>query len=462
MSDIRNPKTFADCYIYGLTDSSSSFNAEHALATFIHTAERIDKSSMAFKNIIDQLKARSQSAVIIRILMQPDVVLCIANKEVMASFKVFFARDHESNKLSKKYFVDVTGLITLKNGFFVCKEIDKLAAYMLGVLSMKIYYTDHTKLIYNGAMQKVSISAFTRLFNSILDYYRLPGYMDNKDKIRYISGVYFGYNVMRLNLEPAQNAASAAVGISRNETKNYDFYYVPEDDLKDINTFITYLAKTFKLDGVTTDTFINSWLRKYGKQTLYGLELYPSFLNILLYAYSGTYINNMKTIENVTARDMVDATNIVLKIGNEMFKTGYKFESAMDREDNIRLMEAAKEEIEIKNICIDCQHEPDLVTINHMAKYAKAHGLALDDPEIIDFINKINSDRALRESFLKGSEEIKNIIKKESAEGVDPNTNSCPHGVTHDALDKSDERIGFFTTEEIKQLDNEIEEDINI
>lgn len=462
MSNIRNPKTFADCYIYGLTDSSSNFNAEHALATFIHTAERIDKDSIAFKNIIDQLKARSQSAIAIRILMQPDVVLCIATKELMSSFKVFYARDHESKKLTKKYFVDVTGLISLKNGFFVCKEIDKLAAYMLGVLSMKEYYTDHTKLIYNGALQKVSISAFTRLFNSILDYYRLPGYIDNKDKIRYISGVYFAYNVMRLPIESAQNAASSAVGISRNETKNYDYYYQYEDDMKDINVFISYLAKTFKLEGVTVDSFINSWLRKYGKQALYGLELYPSFLNILLYAYSGTYINNMKTIENVTARDMVDATNIVLNIGNSMFKTGFHFESALDREiiENKNLQENCDDVT--KYMDQECVKDPNFVSINHFAKYAKEHGLALDDPEIMDFIDKINADTALKESFLRESEKIKEVIKEESVEGVDPDSKLCPHGVTNDALEKSDERVGFFTPEEIKQLDDEIEEDINI
>ena len=52
-------------------------------------------------------------------------------------------------------------------------------------------------------------------------------------------------------------------------------------------------------------------------------------MNTVIYAYSGTYLNNLKRIESVLGRDLVDLTNSVLKIGNEMFAMGFRYESGV-------------------------------------------------------------------------------------------------------------------------------------
>lgn len=327
------PKNFAQCYLYGLTNTEGDV-VEKSLFEFLMTAQRININDQSFKPILNALKSRVNNAIVIRMLQQGNVVLGIAKKEVPASFKVMAAKDPRDGR-KEKIFVDVTGLIAYQNGFFTCKEIDRLAAYMLGVMTYQIYTKDPNKLTRNGSIQKYSVSAFVKMFGAELDYLRLTGYMNNRNRIQYIAGVYFGYSVMGIDIGSARRTAAAVVAqigqFSTQEAKNADYYY-EEEELANINTFITSLVKTFKLEGLTTDIFVDRWIYLYGKGSHFGVELYPVFLNTVIYAYSGTYMNNMKRIESVLGRDLVDLTNSVLKIGNDMFAAGFRYESAIARD----------------------------------------------------------------------------------------------------------------------------------
>ena len=352
------PKNFAQCYLYGLTNTEGDV-VEKSLFEFLMTAQRINVNDQSFKPILVALKSRVNNAIVIRMLQQGNVVLGIAKKEVPASFKVMAAKDPRDGR-KEKIFVDVTGLITYQNGFFTCKEIDRLAAYMLGVMTYQIYTKDPNKLIRNGSIQKYSVSAFVKMFGAELDYLRLTGYMNNRNRIQYIAGVYFGYSVMGLDIGSARRTAAAVVAqigqFNGQEAKNADYYY-EEDELANINTFITSLTKTFKLEGLTTDIFVDRWIYLYGKGSHFGVELYPVFLNTVIYAYSGTYMNNMKRIESVLGRDLVDLTNSVLKIGNDMFAVGFRYENAIARDFYSKQTEkeVSKESVyeEIKNKALE-------------------------------------------------------------------------------------------------------------
>ena len=151
------PKNFAQCYLYGLTNTEGDV-VEKSLFEFLMTAQRINVNDQSFKPILVALKSRVNNAIVIRMLQQGNVVLGIAKKEVPASFKVMAAKDPRDGR-KEKIFVDVTGLITYQNGFFTCKEIDRLAAYMLGVMTYQIYTKDPNKLTRNGSIQKYSVSA---------------------------------------------------------------------------------------------------------------------------------------------------------------------------------------------------------------------------------------------------------------------------------------------------------------
>lgn len=327
---INKPKNFADCYLYGIVNAEGG-TVEKQLLDFLLNAQRINYADPAFAPIREALKSRVTSAVVYRMLEQGNIVLLLHNKELPATFKVFYAKDPKANK-KHRVFVDVTGLIRFDNGQFYCKEIDKFSTYLLGVLAQEIYYNDTKALIRNGNIQKYSVSSFMKLAGGLMDFLRLTPYMQNRDRILYIFGVYFGYNVMRLDLSMARSVSMSMMHMSMNDAKSADYYYVAEDDFENIHTFITSLAKTFKMPQLTTDVFVERWLYLYGKGSHFALELYPVFLEMMLYAYSGTYINNWKRIEAATGKDMVDLATNILKIGGDMFNRGFTYESADTRQ----------------------------------------------------------------------------------------------------------------------------------
>lgn len=464
MCAYRKPKTFADCYLYGLSNDKG-YSASDELLTFVNRANRIDVSSDSFKNIVNSLKSRAQSAIPVKMLQQSDTVLCISPvKELNASFKVFRAKDPKSNKFTKKVFIDCTGLITQDRGFFICKEIDKLAAYLMAAAVIKIYEADNAKMLANGNLSKAATSAFIKMATSIIDKYRLPNYDNNRDKIKYIFGVYFAYNVIRLDIDSARNMATSATGFSRSDTKTYDYYYSYEDDFKDIATFITFIANTFKLKGIEPAVFLADWLKAYGKGTLYGVELYPSFLITLIYAYSGAYINNVKKIEYVTDNDMKTVYTTFTNIASTTFTGGFHYESAADREHYKHLAEIDEDAKNILSNRDDKQPGcPFTVTSDFFKKYAENHGLEKDDLEIQKFIDKINHDIAIDKAAVAPvliTEPVKESACNTS--GVCDGTKEKAEAVTQDALDKHTARTGSSDDKEINDLKDAVKDDVKL
>lgn len=347
-------KDFKDCYLYSLTNNEG-YSAEKQLFTYVNdtkSTSRINKASTAFQPIRAELKSRATSAVIYRVLAMDNVKLCISNqKELPASFKVFRAMDRDK---TPSIFVDCTGLIQVKDNMFVCREIDKLATYLMGAMVFQLYYNYPDKLTRDGVLQKLATSCFIKMICAEFDNARIKGYIENKQRIQYITGVYFAYSVMGLDINSAHNISAAAIGINTKIAKEFDFWYNVED-LKNIDTFITLLCKNFKMEDFKTSNFIGQWVWMYGKGTMYATELYPVFLNMIIYAYSGTYVNNLKRIETVLGRDMVALTTHIIKIGTETFSKGFKYESG-DREyfDNqtslIKEQNPIKDEVDPKTI----------------------------------------------------------------------------------------------------------------
>ena len=121
----------------------------------------------------------------------------------------------------------------------------------------------------------------------------------------------------------AKNIAAKIANIPQNNIKAYDLYYDLED-FANIDTFITFLADTFKLKGLTTEVFISKWLYLYQTGTQYGTELFTSFIVIQVNAYCGSYIVNQKQIERCCGSSMVNLANAVLKLGvDELDKRAY-------------------------------------------------------------------------------------------------------------------------------------------
>ena len=323
MSKTRN---FANCYLYGKKDSTG-YNVESELVDFIIKAQRIDRNSNAFKPIKTDVRSRQNTAVLYRVLLNNQVVLCIGAKELPRSFKAFRANDLKDSGKKPKVFIDVTGVIDLQDGFFQTKDIDRLCAYLLDALVEIVYYTNPNKLCNNSNVQKLAGGCFIQLFAGLLDYLRLTGYTDNKVKICFIIGTYFQYRLVGLDLKSAEAVTASLLDLSKAEATEYG-YYCDANDMENIATFVESLAKTFKLEGLTPDTFIDRWMYLYGPGTLYGTELLPSFLQMITDAYSGSYINNMKRIETICGKDLVSLSTLIIRIGSDIVDKGFKYESA--------------------------------------------------------------------------------------------------------------------------------------
>lgn len=336
---ITKPKNFASCYLYYQTNSEGNI-VEKQLFEFLLTANRINYSSDAFRPVKDALRSRVNAAVLYRLLQQGGITLMIANKELPRSFKVFYAKDPKSGSKKRSIFLDVTGLIYEQGGQFFCKDIDKFSTYLLGVLCYYLYYNETDTLVRNATLQKSSAAAFSKMFCGILDYLRVSGFVENRERIQYITAVYFCVNVIGLDINTARRVAQAATRLSSGDAKASDYYYIM-DDFQNIDTFVTSLAKTFKLKGITTGVLVDRWYFRYGAGTHFSLELYPAFLTTISFAYAGTYMNNWKGIEAACGRrDLVDLVTMLLKVGSEIINTGFTYESAGDRERYEKLAEA--------------------------------------------------------------------------------------------------------------------------
>lgn len=317
-------------------DNSFLFNQEankHQMhiADFILKSQRINKKTDAFKMIVQDVKRYQSSSILSTVLEMDDVVLCIPNVEMPAAFKVFEAKDLRLDK-KPKVFIDCYGLINLTpEGFFVCKNIDKLITYLFNALGYLLYQKQPIKLLNNANLTISGTECFVAMYTYIIDYLRIIGYSVNKPKIMYLTGLYYQYHMLDKDLNQyTKQIAGKIAGIGANEIKAYDLYF-NEEDFIDINTFTTMITNTFKLKGFNTEVLIGKWCYLFGKGTQYATELFTSFSTLLTSAYCGTYIVGQKQIERCCATSMVKFCQTLMKVGVDEFdRRAYMSESELD------------------------------------------------------------------------------------------------------------------------------------
>jgi hypothetical protein len=91
--------------------------------------------------------------------------------------------------------------------------------------------------------------------------------------------------------------------------------YYKENDLMDIDTFVTFIAETFKLKGLTTEVFVGKWTYTYSPSATYACEIFTSFASVMAATYMGSYLVNQKQIEKCCGKAMINFSTEVLKIG---------------------------------------------------------------------------------------------------------------------------------------------------
>lgn len=315
--EVKKVKNFSDTYVYNKTD------IEKKLFEYMMTCEYVDRSNPSYKDLEYDIKRRQITTSLIKILSSNGVKLCIGNTALPRAFKVMVAKDIRGDK-SLKVFIDVTDIISLKDGNYVYRSQDLsiLMAYLLTAMNSKIYYTDISKVNNRNAMVTAGAECFANMVFHIIDYLRLAsGISKAKEKILYYCSMY--YQISLLQKEPTDSVKSLArkiAGFTDNEAQITDIFI---EDIKDpylnLETFIASLNAILQTSRLTMEVFVEKWMFLYGTGTQYALELYPSFAAMIIHAYVGDYQNNQKTIEKVVGgTGMVDFVNSLFKLGSEL------------------------------------------------------------------------------------------------------------------------------------------------
>ena len=294
-------KSYPDSYLYNIDPSGKGREVaklnNNALKEYILSATRItDKTSGAFLGVFEGLKRSQKSSVLVSVLMMDQVQLCIGKFELPKAFKVFDAKDPKNNK-QNRIFIDLTGLVEFKDGYYTCKRFDVLTAYLMDALVYLLYRWSPEKLINNSNIISTATNNYISMFTYILDYVRVANFRENKNKISYFIGLYFIHNMMGLPIDDySRRIAAKAAELSVGDIRGFDLY-VDDDTFTNINTFLGWLIKTFKLNGLTLRIFVQKWAYNYGTGSEYATELFSSFLVLMMNAFSGSYIVNQRQIE---------------------------------------------------------------------------------------------------------------------------------------------------------------------
>lgn len=325
-------KTYNDSYLYktklNSRDKGDVGKANNqAITDFIIKSHKIeDKKSDAFRGIVEEVKRQQTSSVLYQVLMMPNVKICINQYEMPRAFKVFDAKN-PSEGYKPCVFIDASGIIEFKNGYYVCKKIDVLCAYLFDALVYLLYRYYPQKLINNSIIVNNALEAYVAMVHNTIEYMGLYGYAMNRKKIAYATGLYFLTNMMGKDLDQYnKNIAGKLAGLNPNEIRAYDIF-LQEIDFTNIETFIRTTAEVFNLKGLTLEVFISKWMYYYGTGTHYATELLTSFLVLIVNAYTGCYIVGQRQVERSCSDAMVKLANGIIKAGADSFVRNSMFMS---------------------------------------------------------------------------------------------------------------------------------------
>lgn len=321
-----NIKRVSDSYLYKTTGYGET------IFSYIMSSDRVDKNSESFSDIVYSVKKQS-SSVLMKVLLSNRVVLLIG-KGTSKAFKVWYDRDpKDDNRDRKKVFIDCTGIINFSNGEYSCTKIKTLVSYLTTAMIYVIYYNNPKAIALNTTVTKTGTEAFVDMMLYVMGYLKIPvSYADNKERMSFVIAEYYQCCVLGLdNGELVYNMAKNVSKIKDKKTCDYlhtlfSFLFNQEDC--DIDKFLKKFAEVFleqKDDGstasdgrmkLTIDAFAQRWMYAYDPGTVFGLECFVPFSQILTNCYHGNYLNQQNTIEKVVG----SAT--VTKFTNELFKIG--------------------------------------------------------------------------------------------------------------------------------------------
>lgn len=308
-------KTYSSTFLYG----KANLQYEKHIMEFILKGERINKNTDAFADVKYDVKRRQVSNSIIKVLESDMIVLVHNNMPMPKAFKVFADRDIKDKSRPLRAFIDVSDLMKMVDGKWVCGNVDILIAYLISAMDQVIYYKDPKRLLMSGDIINCGAAAFSSLFTNIIDYiYKISTTQSIKDKCLYLSAMYYMVNILGKDVsDSTKNACKRISGLSEREEQMIFIQIDEKSCFVNIKFFVDEINKVLKLDKLNIDLFIEKWLFLYGTGTHFALEFYPAFATMMTNVYVGCYINNQKTIEKIAGKNMIEFSTAVLRIGAE-------------------------------------------------------------------------------------------------------------------------------------------------
>lgn len=311
------PKNYSNTYLYGKYPEY-----DKALFTFIMDGEPINKDADDFSGIIYEVKRRQAIPALLKVLKSDVVVLMTAAKALPRQFKVFCAKDLRGGKKTElKVYIDCTDVLHRnKEGNWTCDNIDILLSHLVAAMVDVIYYKEENILTNNAQLTTLGAVSFSALMTYVVDYVsKISSTPKNKSYCQYLCAKYYIANILGRNPETAGmvNVCRQISGLSERESDIVDMQIQPHS-FDNIKFFAETLSKILRINKLSVDVIVERWMYLYGVSTVFALEMYPAFSEMLTNCYTGAYLNNQKTIEKVVGTPMVEYTKQILRIGSDV------------------------------------------------------------------------------------------------------------------------------------------------
>lgn len=313
--NVKPTKTVDKCFIY--QENKENFNK--SIADSLLHSSIIDVNSSKFEDVKYEVKRRQISKYVYETLDNPRVKLIICKKALPRMLKVLTAKDIKKltgNANNYITYVDVTGIVEEENGVFTCERIDVLVALLFAASSNMLWYSGAYKINGGTSIKEAATICYARLFTNIINYLaKINSVPGQKNKCLYASGLFFLNNLYEENnFETNVAICKKEFDVSDREAELVNMYF-KMDSLNSLDKFVESLRQILHLKDLDVANVIRIWVKLYTPGTIFGLEYFPSFSEMLTDSYSGCYLNNQATIEKVCGNNLAVYCNKVIDLG---------------------------------------------------------------------------------------------------------------------------------------------------
>lgn len=309
-------KNLNDTYLY-----KKMPNYDKDIHEMILKGERIDKSNETFADIKYEVKRKNVDSTLVKLLDSERIVLVIPNRPLPKAFKFVLYKDIKEDK-KVKVFIDCSTIIGPNgNGykFINNQSVNIFISYLVAGRTAFVMEAKPNSILNNSTLTMAGTKTFAALINYVTDYIgKININVASRNKCLYLAAIYYQVNLLGkdIDFKTVKDIALNISGISEREANIIELDY-QKDSFDNIYNFLELLKESLKIKGLSYDVFIEKWMFTMGTGTVFGLELFSYFAQMITDAYIGAYINNQKTIEKIAGQNMIEFSKTLIKIGSE-------------------------------------------------------------------------------------------------------------------------------------------------